>query len=242
MTWHDQAIAHAQQEAPREACGLLVVVNGRMRYQPCRNLSPEPEITFNLAPADFARAADHGTVVGVVHSHPEGDATPSPDDLDNCSISGLPWYIVTPDGDYRRVVVSGQQEPLAGRPWIWGDTDCWALVREWYWRHGVLLPDWPRPSQQVFEADPWFDRLAEQAGFYEVEEPAWGDMLMMRLSGGMMTDHVGVALGNRRVIHHLQHRLSSCDRMAPFVACGYRVMRHENSSALRPPCGLSGSL
>ncbi|NBT33676.1 MAG: peptidase, partial [Rhodobacteraceae bacterium] len=70
MNWRDDALAHALAEMPREACGLVVVVRGKERYWPCRNISPTyADDQFAMDPHDYAAAEAAGEIVELFHSH-----------------------------------------------------------------------------------------------------------------------------------------------------------------------------
>ena len=98
-----------------------------------------------------------------------------------------------------------------GRHWVWGVTDCWALVRDWYKEtKGIILRDWERPiTPEEFIADPMFERCAWRTGFRQLrpeEKLINGDLLFMSiLTSGL--NHVAIFIDGD-VLHHLADRIS----------------------------------
>jgi proteasome lid subunit RPN8/RPN11 len=93
-----QLVAHAQREAPNEACGLILLRNGRAeRYEPGRNAAASPyrfELEFDDPDVWFAE--DEGYELAVFHSHPASPARPSRTDVENIGLwAGKPYVILS---------------------------------------------------------------------------------------------------------------------------------------------------
>lgn len=231
IRWADAALAHAQAEAPREACGLVVLFKGRYRYHPCRNLATDAD-QFILDPQDYAQAEQEGEIFAIFHSHPNGPCTPSPADMMACEASGLPWFIVsTQDERWHYMEPEGYRQPLVGREWSHGTLDCYSLIRDWYAkeRH-VQLPDFNREQDWWLNGQNLYLQNFARAGFREIDQAAMqpGDVILMRMSSPV-PNHGAVYLGDNRIIHHLQNRLSSRDTYSDFWRQRTtNVLRHEN--------------
>ena len=89
-------VAHSQQEAPNEACGLLLLRDGRAeRYEPGRNAAASPyrfELEFD--DPEIWYAEDDGYELAVFHSHVSAPARPSRTDVENIGLwEGKPYLV-----------------------------------------------------------------------------------------------------------------------------------------------------
>jgi [CysO sulfur-carrier protein]-S-L-cysteine hydrolase len=89
-------VAHSQQEAPNEACGLVLLRDGRAeRYEPGRNAAASPyrfELEFD--DPDVWYAEDDGYELAVFHSHLSSPARPSRTDVENIGLwAGKPYLV-----------------------------------------------------------------------------------------------------------------------------------------------------
>ena len=173
MTWKEAALKHAKEQDPKESVGVLIVIKGKEQYYPCNNLSTYSQQCFILDPEDYVKADALGEITAIVHSHPVTPPSPSQADKVSCEQSGLKWHIVNPKTEtWGYCEPTGYKPPLIGRQWVWGVTDCWSLVRDYYKeQHNIQLLDYQRPTTpQDFLDNPLFEQYAERTGFKELNK------------------------------------------------------------------------
>ena len=112
-----ELVAHAHDEDPNEACGLLVLRDGvAERYERGRNAAASPyRFELELAP-ELWFLEDDGYELAVFHSHLSSPPRPSRTDVENIGLwEGKPYliYCVQDDDLAAWTIQDGQIAPLA---------------------------------------------------------------------------------------------------------------------------------
>ena len=90
-----ELVAHAREEQPNEACGLIVLESGvATRYERGRNAAASP-YRFELeVDPELWFLEDDGYELAVFHSHPASPPRPSRTDVENIGLwEGKPYVI-----------------------------------------------------------------------------------------------------------------------------------------------------
>ncbi|MFN2468056.1 MAG: Mov34/MPN/PAD-1 family protein [Gaiellaceae bacterium] len=110
---------HARQEAPNEACGVVVLRQGHaVRYVPGRNLEASPYRYRLEVDPEVWFLEDEGYELAVCHSHPPeapSRARPSRTDIESIGLwEGRPYLILSlADGELAAFrIAEGRAEPL----------------------------------------------------------------------------------------------------------------------------------
>jgi proteasome lid subunit RPN8/RPN11 len=113
----EQLVAHAQDEDPNEACGLVVLRDGvAERYERGRNAAASP-YRFELeVDPELWFLEDDGLQLAVFHSHLSAPPRPSRTDVENIGLwEGKPYliYSLREDDLAAWTIQDGEIAPLA---------------------------------------------------------------------------------------------------------------------------------
>lgn len=246
------ARAHALRVYPEESCGFIV--NGA--YRPMQNIAADPAThedkpdcgcrlcAFEVSDADYL--ANVEGLQAVVHSHPGGPAYPSKADMFHQESSAVAWIILTLDGErFGPTTVWGGDcpvEPLIGREFIHGVTDCYSLIRDVFalgrdklaeqgigWPHPpIQLPLFPRNDAWWEQSeDNFYEEKPQQIGFVEIcpTQVRPGDVFLGQIRSDRL-NHGGVLLENNLILHHLPQRLSRREPAGLWARCAEKWIRY----------------
>jgi proteasome lid subunit RPN8/RPN11 len=112
-----EIVAHSQDEAPNEACGLLLIEGDEaVEYVRATNKTPSPyRFELYLDPSVWADIGDRDVDQGVVHSHLSSPPRPSRTDVENIGLwEGKPYliYSLREDTLAAWTIAGGSIQPL----------------------------------------------------------------------------------------------------------------------------------
>lgn len=222
-----EARRHALGAYPEESCGIVVAGV----YHPCKNTHETPRENFRIDSNEWRSIADGRPIEMVIHSHPDGELSPSKADMIAQASWAVPFAIIKTDGllTSEPLVFGDETEiaPLIGRPFIHGVFDCYSLIRDTYrfgrerlaadgvtedWPYDpIVLPDFPRD-------DGWWDPATGEdlyvenfgkAGFVQIpaNQARAGDVCLIKLLCDKLS-HGGLLVRNDLLLHHLPKRVS----------------------------------
>jgi len=214
MFWKESFKKYAKEQAPDEACGLLAIIKGKETFWPCKNLAEGKFEFFILDPDDWAECEDQGEILGVIHSHPTGPATPSDNDKAACEYLGFPYYIYSIEHDHWEFFEpSGWKAPsLIGRKFIWGKYDCWSIVTDWYEQNLQIKIPYLKRTKKIkdFSDNPYFEKALKDRNFIKQNTNnnlKVGDILLFQTITGNL-DHVALYIGDMMILNHNLRSLS----------------------------------
>jgi proteasome lid subunit RPN8/RPN11 len=116
-----EIVAHSQEEAPNEACGLVLIEGDvAVEYVRGTNKTPSPyRFELFLDPSVWADIGDREVDQGVVHSHLSSPPRPSRTDVENIGLwEGKPYLIYSLREDVLAgwTIQSGAIQPLDVNP------------------------------------------------------------------------------------------------------------------------------
>jgi len=221
---------HVWSEGDKEACGLLSVKKGRLKWNPCENRAENPKNDFVIDPLDYKAVADVADVVGVVHSHPNSAPTPSMMDRAACDKLGIPWYIFGYNDEWIKLEPSETTHEILGRPFVYGVHDCFTILQDYFQPHEINIKPYS------YEWDFWgkgknlYIENFEAEGFVKVADGSIQvhDVILMALNSEV-ANHAGIYVGRGRMLHHAPNRLSCRDNYnGIWKQITRAVVRHES--------------
>lgn len=209
--------AHFDAEYPREGCGIIGIVKGKKRWFPCKNVA-ESEEDFVMSSEDWFNVKKQADIYAIVHNHINSSNDASENDINSCNALGVPYYIFTyPDLELNIVEPKQNFNPLIGREYKFGVSDCFEAMRDWLKSEGIHIP-----KRAAFEDDWWLkgldyftEEIISEWGFKKVTSPQKNDLLVFAVESSV-GNHCGVYLANDIFFHHAENRLSCRESLYPF--------------------------
>ena len=227
-----QIKTHSLGEYPNECCGFVVSdsVNKNIVF-PCKNISQNSKIHFEIDPEEYLRASSAGEIVAVYHSHPNGSSKFS--EFDEQISNGLELksilYSVKEDkfneyqpGDYANEYI--------GRKFEIGKSDCFTVMKDFFNKElNIFINDYFRDQDWQDKTPRIYDDNYEGEGFIKIEDGTLKKYDCILFKFLKHTEHIAVYLGNDLILHQPRGRDSLVEKYSgPLKRRVSYIIRHKS--------------
>ena len=241
QNWNE-FVEHVLSCYPNEACGIV----SKGVFIPCENTAENRVSNFRISPTHPAWFKDE--VQAVLHSHttPYPDSridprTPSKADMQGQLTTVVPWGIVYCDGNTVTDAIyygdKNNRPPLEGRSFVFNAQDCLCLAADYlYAEHGIELPVLPRDWDWFAKGEDLIGSNWKAWGFEEValNDALPGDCVLFK-TGTAFVNHIGVYLGDDKLLHHQIGRLSCIEGLSRFAKYIANLIRYKKNNESNLP-------
>lgn len=224
---------------PREGCG--VVVNNR--FIACDNVYDKDELhNFRIRRGDLFQYNKGKDVQAIMHSHTHSDrqfdiSTPTKSDMVAQKASGIPWGIVSTEGEHVTAPLwFGLQVPAAleGRKYIPNVQDCLNLCCDYMkLEFNIDLPIFPREIEWQQENKNMIADGIDVSGFKRlsrstpIDQLQHGDWVLFAIQANYI-NHCGIVTEDGMFYHQLAGRFSKKDHIGRWERQIKMYLRHKD--------------
>jgi cell wall-associated NlpC family hydrolase len=176
----------------------------------------------------------------LIHSHTKAPArgihplTPSKSDLAGQVATDIEWAIVSTDGEkVSEPIYWGSpthRPPLEGRRFIFNMYDCFSLLQDFLFKEkGYELPQVVRDPFWHARGDNFIDDLHVRYGFTKIplDKLQYGDALFCAIGTSPVVRHIGIYLGDDKVLSHFYKKRSRVYPLAELIETVKYAARHK---------------
>lgn len=223
-------LTHTRAHFPEEACGLVAIRKGKTKFYPCENKAADPLIDFSIDPKEYRKVSKEADIIGIIHNHPQGTASPSPLDKAVCNKLGIPWYIFDKDESYTKIEPENTGKlDLIGREFVFGAYDCFTIIQDYFEELEIYIEAVPYDWEFWEKGHNLYVDNYTSRGFHRIIDGSLKihDVILMAV-GSDIANHAGIYVGDFKILHHAPYRLSCRDNYNGIWKQHTRdILRHE---------------
>jgi proteasome lid subunit RPN8/RPN11 len=239
--------SHAQEESPRECCGIVYQNKDNLRLEAlrCKNTAENKHTMFAVDPKGYLEASRRGEIISFYHSHINSNKFSDYDKIqsEHHEIKFIMYSLK--DQNFHEYEPKGYESPYLGRDFHLGKNDCYTLGRDYYKRE-LNIEFSPRQMPPVdhhyMSTNPnwyleYYEDLGPEKGFTmvldgpvtDVSALKKHDAILMKSFGKRNPSHGGIYIGNNLILHHQVSCYSRIEEYATeFKKRTTHVFRHES--------------